>query len=80
LKANFFKLDFRKVDYIFHYDVEIEPEKTPISECRDVVKRAVDKYMGKIFDGHRPAFDGRKNLYSSKKLSAVDGRGVSCTG
>ena len=78
LKANFYKLDLRKIDYIFHYDVDIKPEKTPSSECRQVVKTAIDKYVNTVFDGHRPAFDGSKNLYSRKRLPAVDGdKGVS---
>lgn len=35
---------------------------------RDVVNQIIKKYKDMTFQGHHPAFDGKKNLYSRIKL------------
>ena len=53
---------------LYHYDVEITPNKCPRIVKRDVVNQIVMKYGSTVFQGHEPAFDGEKNLYSRIKL------------
>ena len=71
---------------LYHYDVEITPIKcsqtvkrdvpqtvkrdVPRTVKRDVVNQIIKKYKDTTFQGHHPAFDGKKNLYSRIKLQA----------
>ena len=69
LRANFFRMNMSpRLSDLYHYDVEIEPNKCPKMVKRDVVNEIVMKYHSTVFQGHEPAFDGEKNLYSSIKL------------
>ena len=69
LRANFFQINVSpKLTYLYHYDVEITPNKCPKVVKRDVVNQIIQKYKKETFQGHEPAFDGEKNLYSSKEL------------
>lgn len=36
--------------------------------CREIVETMVTAYSQKIFNGQKPVFDGRKNLYSRDPL------------
>jgi len=62
-----------------NYDVEIKPKnydveikrKCPRSVKRDVVNEIIKRYKDTAFQGHHPAFDGEKNLYSRIKLPPV---------
>ena len=56
---------------LYHYDVEITPNKCPRAVKRDVVNEIIRNYKDTAFQGHHPAFDGEKNLYSSIKLPPV---------
>ena len=69
LRTNFFRLNISpKLTDLYHYDVEITPNKCPKAVKRDVVREVVRKYKESTFQGHEPAFDGEKNLYSRIKL------------
>ena len=69
LRANFFRMNISpRLSDLYHYDVEITPNKCPRTVKRDVVNQIVMKYRSTVFQGHDPAFDGEKNLYSSIKL------------
>ena len=69
LRANFFRMNIPpRLSDLYHYDVEITPNKCPRIVKRDVVNQIVMKYRSTVFQGHDPAFDGEKNLYSSIKL------------
>ena len=69
LRANFFRLNISpQLSDLYHYDVEITPEKCPKSVKRNVVNEIINNYKQTIFQGHHPAFDGEKNLYSRIKL------------
>ena len=71
LRANSFRTRISpRLSDLYHYDVEIEPNKCPRMVKRDVVNEIVMKYRSTVFQGHEPAFDGEKNLYSSIKLPA----------
>ena len=71
LRANFFRLNISpQLTDLYHYDVEITPNKCPKTVKRDVVKEIIRKYKDTTFKGHSPAFDGEKNLYSSIELPA----------
>ena len=61
---------------LYHYDVEITPNKCPRTVKRDVVNEIIKKYKDTTFKGHEPAFDGEKNLYSSIKLPVGNGEGA----
>ncbi|XP_068705532.1 protein argonaute-2-like isoform X1 [Montipora foliosa] len=69
LRANFFQMNISpKLTYLYHYDVEIIPNKCPKVVKRDVVNQIIQKYKKETFQGHEPAFDGEKNLISAKEL------------
>ena len=69
LRANFFRLNISpKMTDLYHYDVEITPDKCPKAVKRDVVREIVRKYKDSTFKGHAPAFDGERNLYSRIEL------------
>ena len=36
--------------------------------CREIIETMVQAYSQKIFNGQKPVFDGRKNLYSRDPL------------
>ena len=66
LRTNFFQVRLPKGD-IHHYDLSISPDKCPRRVNRYVVEAMVNANH-EVFEGERPVFDGRKNLYSSKAL------------
>lgn len=69
LRANFFRMNMSpRLSDLYHYDVEITPDRCPRMVKRDVVNEIVMKYRSTVFQGHVPAFDGEKNLYSTIKL------------
>ena len=69
LRANFFRMNMSpRLSDLYHYHVEITPKKCPRIVNRDVVNQIVMKYRSTVFQGHEPAFDGEKNLYSRIKL------------
>lgn len=47
-----------------------------IKEKREVVNEIIRKYKDTTFQGHVPAFDGKKNLYSRIRLPVGNGQGV----
>ena len=68
-RANFFRMNISpRLSDLYHYDVEITPSKCPCMVKRDVVNQIVMKYRSTLFEGHDPAFDGEKNLYSRIKF------------
>ena len=69
LRANFFRTSISpRLSVLYHYDVEITPSKCPHVVRRDVVNQIVMKYRSTLLEGHDPAFDGEKNLYSRIKI------------
>ena len=74
LKANFFRVEMPSAD-IFHYEVEIKPDKCPRRVNREIVREMVHTYQENIFSNIKPVFDGRKNLYTTYALS-IDRQGV----
>lgn len=82
LRANFFHLNISsELSDLYHYDVEITPiidkcsqkekKNVPRTVKRDVVNQIIKRYKDTTFQGHHPAFDGEKNLYSRIKLPPV---------
>ena len=72
LRANFFRMNISpRLSDLYHYDVEITPDRCPRMVRRDVVNEIVMKYRSTVFQGHVPAFDGEKNLYSRIKLPSL---------
>lgn len=72
LRANFFRLnDSSQLSDLYHYDIEITPNKCPRTVKREVMNEIIRRYKDKTFQGHHPAFDGEKNLYSRIKLPPV---------
>ncbi|XP_033120381.1 protein argonaute-2-like isoform X1 [Anneissia japonica] len=67
LRANHFKIMMPKED-VYHYDIEITPEKCPRRVNREVIETLVKVYSAKVFANQKPVFDGRKNLYSREPL------------
>ena len=47
-----------------------------LKEKREVVDEIIRKYKDTTFQGHVPAFDGKKNLYSRIRLPVGNGQGV----
>jgi len=72
LRANFFRLNISsQLSDVFHYDVEITPDKYPPSVKRDIVHGIIRRNKDTTFQGHHPAFDGERDLYSRIKLPQV---------
>ena len=65
LATNFFEVTFKDHD-IYQYDVTIEP-KCPAAINRQIIQELVSVYV-KIFQGDKPVFDGKKNLYTIRPL------------
>jgi eukaryotic translation initiation factor 2C len=54
--------------FIHHYDISIQPDKCPRRVNREIIETMVTAYSQRIFNGQKPVFDGRKNLYSRDPL------------
>ncbi|KAL3887901.1 hypothetical protein ACJMK2_000288 [Sinanodonta woodiana] len=67
LRANHFQVRIPK-GVIHHYDIAITPDKCPRRVNREIIETMVTAYSQKIFQGQKPVFDGRKNLYSRDPL------------
>uniref|UniRef100_A0A8C5RFZ6 Argonaute RISC catalytic component 2 n=1 Tax=Laticauda laticaudata TaxID=8630 RepID=A0A8C5RFZ6_LATLA len=67
LQANFFEMDIPKMD-IYHYELDIKPEKCPRRVNREIVEHMVQHFKAQIFGDRKPVFDGRKNLYTAMPL------------
>jgi eukaryotic translation initiation factor 2C len=67
LRANHFQVRMPQ-GFIHHYDIAIQPDKCPRRVNREIIETMVQAYSQKIFNGQRPVFDGRKNLYSRDPL------------
>lgn len=67
VSVNYFAMVLEKLERACHYDVAIEPDK-PKKEMR----RVVEEFRLRHFPNRYPAFDGVKNLYSSKNLPFED--------
>ncbi|KAK9750727.1 hypothetical protein RND81_02G217100 [Saponaria officinalis] len=68
LLANHFRVKFDPIQPIFHYNVDISP--TPSKEIARVLKRKLIEENSTMFCGACPAFDGRKNLYSTLEFKS----------
>jgi eukaryotic translation initiation factor 2C len=62
LQATFFEMD------IYHYELDIKPEKCPRRVNREIVEHMVQHFKTQIFGDRKPVFDGRKNLYTAMPL------------
>lgn len=62
LLANHFLVRFDPSQKIFHYNVNITP--SPSKEIARAIKQKLVEDNKVVFSGARPAFDGRKSLYS----------------
>uniref|UniRef100_A0ACB8FE66 Protein argonaute-2 n=1 Tax=Sphaerodactylus townsendi TaxID=933632 RepID=A0ACB8FE66_9SAUR len=60
-------MDIPKID-IYHYDLDIKPEKCPRRVNREIVEHMVQHFKAQIFGDRKPVFDGRKNLYTAMPL------------
>ncbi|XP_012942742.1 protein argonaute-1 [Aplysia californica] len=67
LRANHFQVRVPK-GIIHHYDISITPDKCPRRVNREIIDTMVTAYQQKIFEGQKPVFDGRKNMYSRETL------------
>uniref|UniRef100_A0A6I8SZX7 Protein argonaute-2 n=1 Tax=Xenopus tropicalis TaxID=8364 RepID=A0A6I8SZX7_XENTR len=67
LQANFFEMDIPKIE-IYHYEIDIKPEKCPRRVNREIVEHMVQHFKAQIFGDRKPVFDGRKNLYTAMPL------------
>ena len=56
--------------------MDITPSSSNVKEKREVVNEIIRKYKDTTFQGHVPAFDGKKNLYSRIRLPVGNGQGV----
>lgn len=54
-------------DYLYHYAINIHPDKCPRRVNREIIEIMVRVYS-KLFGNLRPVFDGRKNLYTRDAL------------
>ena len=66
LLANHFVVEFDPSQKIFLYDLEISPR--PSKELARMIKKKLVEDNAAVFSGASPAYDGRRNLYSSVEL------------
>ena len=71
LVANHFKLQFPRQSCVYHYDVDILPGKCPRHINRQVI-RQLQEMNKRQLNNCKLAFDGKKNLYTSKPLPSVN--------
>jgi hypothetical protein len=62
LQVNHFKVSFPKDGELIHYDVDISPDVSKNIK-REVIQWMIKTHVD-IFGGHRPVFDGNKNIYA----------------
>ncbi|KAJ8287357.1 hypothetical protein COCON_G00000160 [Conger conger] len=65
LLANHFQVQVPKMD-VYHYDVDIKPEKRPRRVNREVVDTMVRHFN--IFGDRQPGYDGKRNMYTANPL------------
>uniref|UniRef100_A0A0N4Z625 Protein argonaute-1 n=1 Tax=Parastrongyloides trichosuri TaxID=131310 RepID=A0A0N4Z625_PARTI len=70
LRANHFKVSMPGGD-VEYYQIDIQPEKCPRKVNRDVIKALISTYPN-IFQGTLPVYDGKKNMYTRRKLQIPD--------
>lgn len=70
VEANVISLNFTKNfnPHAVHYDVAFDPDKPKF-----MMRRAFNVVHEKYFPNRHPAFDGRKNLFSSGELPFGEG-------
>lgn len=71
LRANFFKMNVNPDVMIYHYDIAIKPELKSKAKVRQLINAFV-KENPNIMKGLYPVFDGRKNLYTHRRLPIRD--------
>ncbi|CAH1128332.1 unnamed protein product [Ceutorhynchus assimilis] len=64
VESNHLQLNLGKLETAYHYDVTIEPELP-----RRMMRPVMDAFRRQYFPQRWPAFDGRKNLYTSSPLT-----------
>ncbi|KDP43930.1 hypothetical protein JCGZ_05397 [Jatropha curcas] len=67
VRANHFLVQIADRD-LCHYDVSITPEITSKRLNRDVIAQLVDMYGASHLGNRKPAYDGRKSLYTAGPL------------
>uniref|UniRef100_A0AAX7U9Q6 Protein argonaute-1 n=1 Tax=Astatotilapia calliptera TaxID=8154 RepID=A0AAX7U9Q6_ASTCA len=67
LLANHFQVQIPKID-VYHYDIEIKPEKRPRRVNREVVDTMVRHFKMQIFGDRQPGYDGKRNMYTAHPL------------
>ncbi|ELW65988.1 Protein argonaute-4 [Tupaia chinensis] len=67
LLANHFQIQIPKID-VYHYDVDIKPEKRPRRVNREVVDTMVRHFKMQIFGDRQPGYDGKRNMYTAHPL------------
>lgn len=74
LRSNFFQVKISQKTPIYHYDVEVHtvPDTSrdlPKKLCEKVAQQFIKKYKHSIFNDNFVAYDGRKNIFTSKKIA-----------
>uniref|UniRef100_A0A4W3HCY2 Argonaute RISC component 4 n=1 Tax=Callorhinchus milii TaxID=7868 RepID=A0A4W3HCY2_CALMI len=67
LLANHFQVQIPKID-VYHYEVDIKPEKRPRRVNREVVDTMVRHFKMQIFGDRQPGYDGKRNMYTANPL------------
>ncbi|KAL7980537.1 hypothetical protein Chor_001691 [Crotalus horridus] len=74
LLANYFEVDIPKID-VYHYEVDIKPDKCPRRVNREVVEYMVQHFKPQIFGDRKPVYDGKKNIYTVDFEVTIPGEG-----
>ncbi|KAF8928954.1 Eukaryotic translation initiation factor 2C, partial [Dissophora ornata] len=73
VRSNYFEITKLPGITIHHYDMTITPDvPTPVN--RKIFNEFIKRYRESDLDGTHPVYDGRKNLFSPKKLPFGDSR------
>ncbi|XP_060039580.1 protein argonaute-2-like [Erinaceus europaeus] len=60
-------MDIPKIN-IYHYEVDIKPEKCSKRVNREIVEYMFQHFKTQVFGAWKPLFDGRRNLYTAVPL------------
>ena len=70
LRANHLQIKIPS-GHIYHYSINIQPEKCPRIVNREIVSTMINAYSNSIFVGLLPVFDGKSNMYTRKPIHSL---------
>ena len=70
LRANYLPIKIPS-GHIYHYRINIQPDKCPRALNRDIVSTMLGAYSKSIFKDLEPVFDGKSNMYTRQPIHSL---------